>query len=396
MKFTALERQLAPFLAVQASLSTLVGFGAVLVYAEAGMAATVHYTLLMLTVTMAGTVLAYASGRRWRVDARRLVRAAFALPGVLLWWADGQPAVLAVAVGGFLGLSWGARLWIELSVLDDTGRDGYAAHATVLSVVVSLLTTLAASLWLTLWGDERGASGLYGLYAGVALLGLVVAAQRLPDTPPLRLHAPLQVLRQREYVACLPLYFLESGLLGIGVVMSASGAIEALGKASHYGWVATLATLAGAIALYTLRHRRQAHNRDGWMGLACLGITAAYALLGASAWLPALYVLHLLLHAGTLPFWLASEQVLNQRTLDIHGALADRIAVREATLWFFRVTALTGFWFAARQAEPAWVLATGAGLMCTAALLEYAVGRAWLRRAPAAAPAVLDRGTAGG
>ena len=385
MPGTPLARRLAPFLIVQASLSTLVGFGAVLVYAGAGMAATVHYTLLMLTVTMAGIVTAYACGRVWPVDSARLVRAAFAVPGLLLWWADGRPAVLAVAVGGFLGLSWGARLWIEMSVLDDPQRDGYAAHATVLGVVVSLLTTLAASLWLTLGGDAPGTTrGLYALYAGVALLGALVAPRGIPATPPLRLQAPLQVMRQREFAACLPLYFLESGLMGIGMVMGASGAIQALGKASHYGWVATLATLAGAIALHALRHRRQAHNRDRWMALACLGMVAAHLLLGASAWLPALYVAHLLLQAGTSPFWLASEQVLNQRTLDIRGALADRIVVREVVLWFFRVTALTGFWLAARHASPTWTLAVGAGLMATAALLEYRVGRSWLRRQPSA------------
>ncbi len=381
MKISPLERQLLPFLAVQASLSTLVGFGAVLVYAEGGMAATVAYTLVMLTVAMAGTVLAYALGRAWRLDSRRLARAAFLLPALLLWWAEGRPVVLALAVGGFLGLSWGARHWIELSLLDDLQRDGYATHVTVLGVGVSLLTTLAASLWLT-WAEALpgAAHGLYGLYAVVAGLGALWAVGRLPATPMLQLLAPLQILRQREYTACLPLYFLESGLLGVGMVLGAGGAVEALGSASHYGWVATLATVAGAVALYTLRHRRHAQNRDRSMALACVGITLAYGLLGASAWWPALYVLHLLLHAGTSPFWLASEQVLNQRTLDIHGPLADRIVVREATLWFFRVSALGAFWFAARHAAPALILAVGAALMALAAFLEYAVGRAWLRQ----------------
>lgn len=376
MKISPLERQLAPFLAVQASLSTLVGFGAVLVYAAGGMAATVGYTLVMLTVAMAGTVLAYALGRAWRLDSRRLARAAFLLPALLLWWAEGRPMVLALAVGGFLGLSWGARHWIELSLLDDLQRDGYATHVTVLSVGISLLTLLVASLWLT-WFS---AHGLYGLYAVVAAAGALWAVGPLPATPTLQLQAPVRILCQREYAACLPLYFMESGLLGVGMVLGAGGAVEALGSASHYGWVATLATVAGAIALYALRHRRHAHNRDRSMALACVGVTLAYALLGASAWWPALYVLHLLLQAGTGPFWQASEQVLNQRTLDIRGALADRIVVREATLWFFRVSALCAFWFAARHAAPALILAVGAALMALAAFLEYAVGRAWLRQ----------------
>lgn len=376
MKISPLERQLMPFLAVQASLSTLVGFGAVLVYAAGGMAATVAYTLGMLTVAMAGTVLSYAAGRLLRLDSRRLARAAFLLPALLLWWAEGRPMVLALAVGGFLGLSWGARHWIELSLLDDLQRDGYATHVTVLSVGVSLLTLLVASLWLT-WFS---AGGLYGLYAVVAALGALWAVGPLPATPTLQLQAPRQILRQREYLACLPLYFMESGLLGVGMVLGAGGAVEALGSASHYGWVATLATVAGAVALYAMRHRRHARNRDRSMALACVGVTLAYALLGASAWWPALYVLHLLLQAGTGPFWQASEQVLNQRTLDIRGALADRIVVREATLWCFRASALVVFWFAARHAAPALILAVGAALMALAAFLEYAVGRAWLRQ----------------
>ncbi|MEY8878590.1 MAG: hypothetical protein AB9M60_18940 [Leptothrix sp. (in: b-proteobacteria)] len=406
---STLERQLFPFLALQAALSTLVGFGAVLVCAEFGVATTVHYTLILLAAAMAGPVLAFGCGHRLRLDSRALVRGAFALPALLLPWADGRPVLLALALGGFLGLSWAARHWIELSLIDDAQRDAYAAHTTVLSVGVSLLATLGASLWLS--GAEAqaavqaaiqnapqnvpqnatqpgtaGAAGLYRAHALLALLAMTWAARRLPATPGVHCTAPWQVLRQPAWRASLPLYFLESGLLGIGMVMGASGAVRALGQASHYGWVATLATVAGAVALYALRHRRHAGNRERWMALACIGITLAQGLLGASALWPLLYVAHLLLQAGVGPFWSASEQVLNQRTMDVHGALGDRIVVREATLGVFRLGALLAFWWAVQALDARLVLAIGAALMALATALEFAVGRAWLRRhdAPAA------------
>jgi hypothetical protein len=376
---SALHRRIRAFVGVQACLSTLVGFGPVLVYAENGLIATVHYTFLMLTATMAGTVLAYASSALWRVDARRMAYAALVVPLLGLGFAQGRPTLLALAVGGFLGLSWGARHWLELGLLADAERDDHAAHCTVIGVVTGLLSIGAASAWLTWAGDGAQATQrLYLGFAGVAALGLVAVVPRLPAGASLQLQAPLALLRQPAYRACLPLYALESGLFGVGLVLGASGAISALGSASHYGWVATLATLVGAFALHRLRHRRHQANRDRAMALACAGIAVAQALLGLSAWLPALYVLHLMLQAGVAPFWMASEQVLNQRTLDIHGALADRIVVRESTLWLFRVTLLALFWGVMHDATPAALLQVGASLMVAATVLEYLIGRAWL------------------
>jgi hypothetical protein len=202
----------------------------------------------------------------------------------------------------------------------------------------------------------------------------------------MQLQAPLDVVKQQGFKACLPLYFLESGMLGIGMVLGAGGAAQALGQVSHYGWVSVVATVVGAAALFAMRRKRHSGNRVRWMGLACIGISTGHLLLGASVLHPALYVLHLLLIACVQPFWQASEQVLNQRAMDLQGALADRIVVRESVLGVFRLVALGLFWLLIRNWTPVTVLLVGTALMALAAASEWALGRAWLRRAPVAAP----------
>jgi hypothetical protein len=375
-----LQRRLLPFIAAQSALSTLIGFGTVFVYTHGGMAAAMGYIAVFLAAVLAGITLPFVLGRWWHMPVRRVVQSGFALPTLLLPGAEGEVLMLGVAVGGFLGLSWAARHWIELSLVGDAERDAYASRVTVLGVLVSLLTTLLMSGLLT-WADEAQVVVLRA-YAGLALLGWLLGTHGLPEGADLRLQAPLAVLRQPAWRASLPLYVLESGLFGVGLVMGASGAVEALGKASHYGWAATMATLAGAVGLYVLRHRRHAGNRLAWMALACAGMVAGQLLLGASAWLPALYLLHLLVQAGAQPFWQASEQVLNQRVMDMQGALADRIVVRELTLGLLRLGLLGLFWAVVQRLPATQVLALGAGLMATATLLEYAVGRHWLRQHP--------------
>ncbi|MEY2655234.1 MAG: hypothetical protein RLZZ524_2262 [Pseudomonadota bacterium] len=385
MPFSPLERRLLPYIAVQAGLSTLVGFGAVLVHAEGGVQATVTYTLLMLSAVMAGLALVYASGALWRVDSRRMGWAAMLLAAGVLPFAHRHPGLLALAVGGFIGLAWAGRHWIELRQIDDAERDTYAAHVTVTSVAVSLVVMALSSLWLTWAGDgPHAARGLYLGHAVLAAVGALVTVGRLPDTPGVRLHRPWALVRQAGWRASMRLYALSSVMFAVGTVMSASGAMQALGKASHYGWVATLATLAGAVGLWVLRHRRHAGNRVRTMALSTLGLAVAHLLLGASAWVPALYVLHLVMQAGISPFWQASEQVLHQRAMDFHGSLADRIAMREAGLWLFRMIALGGFWLLLHDAAPVVILASGAGLMALATTLEFVIGRDWLRRADAA------------
>lgn len=373
-----LERQLLPFVAFQGAFSTLAGFGALLVYTQGGMAASVQYTACMLGIAMLSILSPFVLGRALRLRGKRLVRLSFAVPAIALWWADDQPLLLALSTGGFLGWSWAARHWLELSSLKDAERDAYAAHVTVVTVVASLLATAVVATLLSLTNESPMA--VYGSYAVLAAVACLWAARSLPATPVMQWEQPLAVVQQPAFKACLPLYFLESGMLGIGMVLGAGGASQALGQVSHYGWVSVGATVVGAAALFALRRKRHSGNRVRWMGLACIGMASGHLLLGASVLHPSLYVLHLLLLASLLPFWQASEQVLNQRAMDLHGALADRIVVREAVLGIFRLLALGLFWLLIREWTPVAVLLVGTGLMASAAVLEWALGRAWLRR----------------
>jgi hypothetical protein len=375
---TPLERRILPFITCQGAFSTLVGFASVLVFAQRGWSEAVRFTAVMLTVAMLAIVGSFALGRRLSLRPAHLIRVGFLAPALLLLYAGDAPLGLALAIGLFIGLTWGARLWLELSLLADADRDAYAAHTTVWSVFAGLSATLTVSMFLSMTGERAAAVHIsYGL---LALVAAFLVPRQLPDTPLIHWDNPWAVVRQPGFARCLPLYGLESGLLGIGMVLGASGAVQALGVVSHYGWAASAATLLGGLGLFVLRRRRHAGNRLRWMALAASGMVAAHTLLGASVWHPALYIAHLLLLAVVQPFWLASEQVLNQRVLDLEGALADRIVVREVVLWAFRMLALGGFWWCVQGWSPVRVLLLGAGLMAVAVVLEWGVGRAWLRR----------------
>jgi len=375
---TPLESQLLPFVAFQGAFATLAGFGALLVYAQGGVVASVEYTAWMLGIAMLSILSPFVLGRPLKLRGKRLVRLSFAVPAIALWWADGNPMLLALSTGSFLGWSWAARHWLELSSLKDAERDGYAAHVTVVTVVASLLATAVVATLLSL--SDESPMAVYGSYAVLATVASVWAARSLPTTPVMQWERPLAVVQQPGFKACLPLYFLESGMLGIGMVLGAGGASQALGQVSHYGWVSVVATVVGAAALFSMRRKRHSGNRVRWMGLACIGMASGHLLLGASVLHPGLYVLHLLLIACVHPFWSASEQVLNQRVMDLQGALADRIVVREVVLGVFRLLALGLFWLLIRDWTPTQVLLVGTAMMAAAVVLEWALGRAWLRR----------------
>jgi hypothetical protein len=377
---TDFEQRMRPFIALQAAVTPLGAFAAVFVQARHGSEAVARFAMLMLAAAALGTVLTYALGQRWRISARHMVQAGFALPAVLLWWAEGRPDLLALTFGAFLGVTWGARHWLELHLLADADRDSYAAHAIALAVGVALASTLTVTVVLTF--SNEGRWPVYTLFAVLGALGAGLAGRAVPDAPPVSLHKPLSVLSQPAYFVCLPLFLLESGLLGVGLVLTASGAVRALDSASQYGWAASAATLAGAVALRALRHHRHRDNRIGWMAAACVGVVVSASLLGASAVWPVLFVLHLLLQSAVGPFWAASEHVLNQRAMDIHGSVGDRIAAREGTLGVFRIAALGLFWWATQSLDDRQRLIAGATLMGGAAVLEFWLGRAWLGAKP--------------
>ena len=97
-----------------------------------------------------------------------------------------------------------------------------------------------------------------------------------------------------------------------------------MGSAAALGTVATVAGLAGGVGLYLSARRRDVDNRASWLGGSCLAMAIAFLFLAGSAWIPGLFVVHLIAKAAAGPFLGASEHVLNQRALDIAGDLGDR------------------------------------------------------------------------
>ncbi len=362
---------------MQSLLSTMLGFAAVLVYADHGMRGAVVFAAVVLTVIMLGVCAPLVAGRWLRFTPAGLVRVAFLLPGLALFWAAGHIEWLALVVGGFMGLTWGARHWLELSLLEDAQRDRYATTASTTAVLSSLVGSLIAAAVLS--GSGESAKILYWAYALMALWGAWWAPRKLPVLPPLGLVSLRTVASQPSYWRTLPLYFLESGMWGMAMVLGASGAVRSLGAASHFGWVTSMATVLGAFALYALRKQRHGGNRVRWMGMAALGMALAHAALGASIWWAGFFVMHLLTQAVAQPFWMASEQVLNQRALDLQGAITDRVVLRELTLWTLRLATLGVFWATVHDWPWERTLVLGSGFMVLVTLLEWLVGSYWLR-----------------
>ena len=62
--------------------------------------------------------------------------------------------------------------------------------------------------------------------------------------------------------------------------------------------------------------------------------------------------------------------MLNQRALDLQGALADRIVLREWVLWLFRVPVLLAFWWLVQDWSASQHVLLGVGLLAVGILLE--------------------------
>lgn len=360
--------------ALQGAVGSLGGFIGFFVIGTHDLDALFRYTAIMLTAAMGATFLAYLVCPLLKLGGGRLLRLGFLLPGLMLLAADRSVVITAIAYGAYLGLTWTARHSLEMSLLEDAERDRYAARTGTATIVLSLAMTLCATLLLAAFTEQS--RYVYWLYAALCIFGALFLGRTIPHTPPVSLKAPLAVMRQPRFIACLPLFFLESGLFGISQAMASTGASNALHSASHYGWVSTIAGIAGGGGLYFTRKSRNRDNRAHWFGGACLAMAVAYLLLGASAWLPALYIAHSVLRAAGAPFLGASQQVLNQCSLDIRGELADRIFARELVLWMLRMSALGMFWMLAGVLPSERLLVVGSALLAAAMATEYAVGRA--------------------
>jgi hypothetical protein len=379
MAITANERAVLPLTALQGALAVLGGFIGFHVMEINGMEMMFRFTSWMLTAAIAGTLAGYTIGPVFRISGKTFFKAGFILPGLVLMLSNGSVESLAIGYGSFLGMTWGARHWLEMTLFQDAERDTYASRSGALGVLSGIASTLAITLALSKTSltsvDVFKAGGLLMTVGGLFL------GNHIPRTRIATLSKPLAIARQSHFIACLPLFFLESGMFGIGQAVGSAAAVHALGSAGSFGWVSTLAGMAGAIALYATRHLRDAYNRAAWLGRACAVIALAFALLGLSAWIPALFVIHAVLKSAGAPFLSASEQVLNQRALDIHGPLADRIVVREVVLWIFRLGSLTLFWSLLSALPTRQLLAAGAAMLAMATMFEYVVGRSLLRRA---------------
>jgi hypothetical protein len=378
MKSSPQQRAILPLIALQGAVSTLAGFIGFFVMRERDVNALFAFTALMLTAAVAATFLAYRLGPRLHLTGKRLMKLGFFVPGFLLLTGEDSVAMMALAFGSFVGLTWGARHWLEMSLLADAERDSYAARAGALTVVFGIAATFGATLVLTHFAEDGRL--VYLLYAVICLAGGFFLGRQIPDTPPVSIVNPLMVVKQPEFIACLPFFFLESGLFGVGQAMASAGAVTALHSASHFGWVATIAGLTGGIALHLTRRNRGVDNRAHWLGGSCLVVGLSFIMLGMSAWMPALFIAHSVLKAAGSPFLAASEQVLNQHTLDIRGHLADRIFAREFVLWALRMVSLLLFWGLAVMLSPAYVLAAGSVLLAVATAMEYLAGKNLFRR----------------
>ena len=363
------------FVALQGAICTLFGFIGYLLMIERGHQAMFEFTSIMLTFSMLAAVLAFGFGARLGLGGRTLMKLGFLVPGVVLLSGNQSVWAMAFAFGSFLGFTWSARHWLEMQLLSDSQRDTYASHAGALSVAGGITATLLATILLA--HSANSARLLYALYGAACLLAAWRLGRGMPDSPLQPLKAPLTLVRQPDFLACLPLFFFESALFGLGQAITSIGASRAMGSAAALGTAATVAGLAGGVGLYLSARKRDVDNRAFWLGGACLAVAIAFVFLAGSAWIPGLFVVHLIAKAVANPFLGASEHVLNQRALDIAGDLGDRIVVREVTFWALRMVSLLGFWALSNAMPPAAMLAAGAVLMAMAVALEYLVAQAW-------------------
>lgn len=389
MKPSKHQRALLPFVALQASVTTLGGFIGYFVVGDKSVEAIFQYSALMLTFAAASMTLAYALGPKLRLSGKHILKLGFLVPGIILLSGYETVFSMAAAMGILGGLTWGARHLLEMSLLADSERDGYASRAGALSVIGAIAATLAATLVLAFSHDNR--QYVYDMYGAACILAAFMLGRNMPAAPMKPLLNPLAVLRQSQFVSCLPLFFLQSGFMGLGLAVGALGASRALGSASSFGWVATVAGLTGGIGLYLTRNNRGVDNRARWLGGSCMAVAFSFALLGASAWIPVLFVVFSVMKAVADPFLGASELVLNQKALEIQGELNDRIVAREIAFWVMRMASLCVFWLLLDKMTPVQLLATGSAVLAVAVFLEFLVGQGVFAERGEPAPAYAVR-----
>jgi len=367
------QRTLLPFVAFQAAVGTLGGFIGFFVVGNQDIGAIFQYSALMLTFIAGSLTLAYVAGPKLGLSSKHILKLGFFIPGFILLTGYESVVSMAAAFGILQGFTWAARHLLEMSMIPDEERDSYASKAGALSVVGGIAATLVATLVLA-WSHESR-QWVYELYGIACVLASLILGRNMSSVPMKPLVNPVGVMKQREFVTAMPLFFLQSGFLGLGLAVGAVGASRALGSASSFGWVGTAAALAGGIGLYLTRNSRGVDNRARWLCGSCMAVAFSFSLLGASAWIPVLFVVFTVVKAVADPFLGASELVLNQKALEIQGELNDRIVAREVAFWAMRMVSLGAFWLLSGALTPIQLLATGSAVMATAVFLEFLIGQ---------------------
>lgn len=376
MKFSSYERALLPLVAFQAAVITLGGFIGYFVVGAKSPDAIFQYSALMLTFLMASLVLSYALAPFLKLSSTHILKLGFFVPGVLLLSGSESVLSMAAAFGILQGCTFAARHLLEMSMIPDAARDGYESKVGAINIFGGVSATLVATLVLSVSSDSRQA--VYAMYGVICIAASFLLGRHVPGGPLPKLKNPLGVARQREFIACLPLYFMQTGLMGLGLAVGAVASSRALESASSLGWVGTAAGLLGGAGLFLTRNMRNVDNRARWLGGACLASTFCFALLGASAWIPVLFVVCTLIQSVVDPFLWASQGVLNLKALEIQGELNDRIVMREFAYWVLRMASLGGFWLLAGKLAPVQLLVTGAMLLGCSVFCQFLVGKSIL------------------
>jgi len=382
MNISQHERALLLFIVLQAAIGTLGGFIGFFVVGNGSIDAMFQFAALQLTFITASLALAYMVGPKLRMASKHFLKIGFFVPGIIL--LSGYETVLSMAavVGLLQGFTWAGRHMLEMSLISDKERDGYASRAGAISVIGGILATLAATVVLALSKDNR--QYIYMMYGAACVIASFFIGRGMPNWRVAPLKNPIAVIRQREFISCLPLFCLQSGFLGLGMAVGAVAASRALGSASSFGWVATVAGLAGGLGLYFTRNSRDVDNRARWLGGSCMAVAFAFAMMGASAWIPVMFIVSSLVKAVADPFLGASELVLNQKALEIQGELNDRILARELAFWALRMVSLAIFWLLSTALTPVQLLVTGSSILALAVFLEFLVGQGWFATEPEA------------
>ncbi len=229
--------------------------------------------------------------------------------GALLPRGAGSVAALCLLGGLARGLSYGARLWLEMHVPAGTERQRYLNAVEASKTLLGLgLPVLSAAL-LAAWHDE--ARVVFGLAAAVMLP--VVAWQLRRPAPPGPSTGTLSVLalmRTPAYWRTASFYITDGASHAVRTALFVSGAMVVLGSVSRFSLMEACANAlaAGMLAWQALHPDAGASLKKLALCLAVMAL-GWLCLLGALHW-PGLLVGFVLANALALPLVTAQKASL--------------------------------------------------------------------------------------